>query len=70
MKKALKFLKKYKGKNADMKIDKKLASMHDAELLVEEAHLAWKEHTKPIRVNTTTTSTRNKPTSRVRVIRR
>ena len=70
MKKALKFLKKYKGKNADMKIDKKLASMHDAELLVEEAHLAWKEHTKPINVTTTAASIRSKPTSRVRVIRR
>ena len=30
MKKAMKFLKKYKGKNADMKITRKLASMAEA----------------------------------------
>ena len=34
MKKALKFLKKYKGKNADMVIEKKLASMEEAEELL------------------------------------
>ena len=41
LKKALKFLKKYKGKNADMVIDKKLVSMADAETLIAEAHEAW-----------------------------
>ena len=70
MKKALKFLKRYKGKDADMKIDKKLASMHEAELLVEEAHMAWKEHVKPIRVTSNNKSNEVKKTSRVRVIRR
>lgn len=70
MKKALKFLKRYKGKDADMKIDKKLASMHEAELLVEEAHMAWKEHVKPIRVTSNNKSNAIKKTSRVRVIRR
>lgn len=38
MKAAMKFLKSYKGKNADMKIEKKLASMEYAETLVKEAH--------------------------------
>lgn len=44
MKKAMNFLKKYKGKNADMKIDKKLASMAEAFQLVEEAHLNWRDN--------------------------
>ena len=41
MKKAMKFLKAYKGKDADMTIDRKLASMADAEKLVNDAHEAW-----------------------------
>ena len=43
LKKALKFLKSYKGKTADMTIDKALASMADAECLVADAHKAWNE---------------------------
>lgn len=43
MKEAMKFLKTYKGKNADMIIDKKLASMEDAEQLVAAAHENWKK---------------------------
>lgn len=42
MKNAMKFLKSYKGKNSDMIIDKELASMEEAEHLLEEAHAAWK----------------------------
>lgn len=42
--KAKKFLKKYKGKGADMLINRKLASMNDADKLVDKAHLQWKEH--------------------------
>ena len=45
MKKALKFLKKYKGKDADMRIEKKLASMEEAEELLLKSHEAWKNHT-------------------------
>lgn len=41
MKKAMKFLKKYKGKDADMVIEKKLASEYDAEGLVSAAHQEW-----------------------------
>lgn len=41
LKKALKFLKRYKGKDADMIIDKKLASMYEADNLVENAHQEW-----------------------------
>ena len=40
-KKALKFLKLYKGRDADMTINKKLASMAEANKLVEEAHQEW-----------------------------
>lgn len=65
--KAIKFLKKYKGKNSDMIIKKKLASMEEAEMLVSEAHNAWKEHIKPIRVAPTS---KNKSVGRIRVIRR
>ena len=43
MKKAMKFLKTYKGKDADMKIEKKLASMEEADKLVENAHQEYEE---------------------------
>nr|DAG40950.1 MAG TPA: Inorganic pyrophosphatase [Caudoviricetes sp.] len=43
MKKTMKFLKTYKGKDADMKIDKKLASMEEADKLVEAAHQEYEE---------------------------
>ena len=43
LKKAMKFLKRYKGKNADMVIDKGLVSEYDAETLVADAHKAWEE---------------------------
>ena len=75
MKKAMKFLKNYKGKNADMQIDKKLASMSEAFQLIEEAHLNWRNKDKITskiisdtnnRVSTNTTNLSNK---RVRVIR-
>lgn len=51
MKKALKFLKKYKGKNADMVIEKKLASMEEAEELLLKSHEEWKSHTHAINKN-------------------
>ena len=41
LKKAMKFLRAYKGKGADMIIDRKLASMADAEQLLSNAHKAW-----------------------------
>jgi hypothetical protein len=41
MSKAMKFLKSYKGKKANMKIEKKLASMSEAEKLVKEAHTTF-----------------------------
>lgn len=69
MKKALKFLKEYKGKDADMKIDKKLASMGEAFQLIEEAHLAWRNSSQS-RITSTSTTT-NIPTNggRVKIIR-
>ena len=67
MKKALKFLKKYKGKDADMKIEKKLASMEDANSLILEAHKAWKEHVKPIVVVNSNRIVNS--SSKIRVIR-
>ena len=42
-KKALKFLKTYKGKDADMTINKKLASIAEADALVAEAHKEWEK---------------------------
>jgi hypothetical protein len=42
MKTAMKFLKTYKGKKADMKITKKLVGMDDAESMVKEAHNTYK----------------------------
>lgn len=41
LKKAMKFLKAYKGRDADMIIEKKLASMSDAEELISDANKAW-----------------------------
>jgi hypothetical protein len=46
MKKAMKFLKRYKGKHPDMKIEKKLVSMADANLLVDSANNSYKEKIK------------------------
>lgn len=69
MKKAFKFLKEYKGKDADMKIDKKLVSMGEAFQLIEEAHLAWRNSSQS-RITSTSTTT-NIPTNggRVKIIR-
>lgn len=67
LKTALKFLKKYKGKHADMKIDKKLASMSEAEELVKAAHDAWKTIIKPIVVKATNNTTK---ATRVHVVKR
>ena len=52
LKQAMKFLKAYKGKDADMVIDKKLASMYEAEQLIEDAHNEYKN-----RLTNTTTKT-------------
>ena len=61
MKKAMKFLKSYKGKKADMKIDKKLASMQEAENLVLDAHETYKGmHSPMIKKATQQTATKNK----------
>ena len=59
MKKAMKFLKLYKGKNADMKIDKKLASMSEAFQLVEEAHLNWRDSSAAKVINSKRVSSNN-----------
>ena len=67
MKAAMKFLKQYKGKNADMKLNKKLASMEEAEKLVREAHEAWKTHSSSSRVVTSSSGAIKK---RTRVVRR
>ena len=51
---ALTFLKQYKGPNANMVIDKNLASMAEAEELVLEAHNNWKSRNSNIsNINTT-----------------
>ena len=42
-KKAMKFLKTYKGKDADMVIEKKLVDMEGAEQLVKQAHESYKK---------------------------
>lgn len=71
--KALKFLNKYKGKNADMKIDKKLVSMQGAETILAEAHKAWKDHVKPIVIKRATpqnNNNKNNATTRVRIIKK
>jgi len=46
MKQAMKFLNTYKGKDADMIIDKKLVSMKDSLKLVDDAYNAYKEQIK------------------------
>lgn len=69
MKKAFKFLKEYKGKDADMKIDKKLASMGEAFQLIEEAHLAWRNSSQSRVTSTPTTTTIPTNGGRVRIIR-
>lgn len=56
MKKAMKFLKTYKGKGADMHISKKLASMSDAEDLVKEAHEAFRAKQDHLRRNSSSAS--------------
>lgn len=66
----MKFLKSYKGKDADMTISKKLASMTEADKLVSDAHAAWKEHVKPIKVIAQKPKAVNQTTTRRRVIRR
>lgn len=64
LKKAMKFLKSYKGKDADMTIEKKLASMEEAEALVSEANKAYKEKSTIV----ITSSRRNNVSNGVRVI--
>ena len=68
MKKAMKFLKTYKGKNANMKIEKNLASMFEAELLVEEAHTTYMNKIKS-RSSVATTG-EDGSNARIKVIRR
>lgn len=76
MKEAMKFLKTYKGKNADMKIEKKLVSMAGAEDLVTEAHTNYidlkNKHVVVATASTTTTKStpNNEKNSRIRVVRR
>lgn len=67
-KKALKFLRTYKGKDADMTINKKLASMAEADKLVAEAHEEWAKLHKP-RTDTIIGATR-RPSTVVSVTRR
>lgn len=61
MKEALKFLKSYKGKNADMKIEKKLASREYAESLVKEANDVYKQKLASLRSNPPRVVTSNSP---------
>lgn len=73
LKKAMKFLKEYKGKNSDMLIAKKLASMADANILVDNAHLAWKERKEAVTKQSKNASIQknsNTSTRKIRVIKR
>jgi inorganic pyrophosphatase len=64
MKKAMKFLKIYKGRGADMSIEKKLASMAEAEELIAEAHNNFKEQQAHKMKNSSNSS------ARIRVIQK
>lgn len=77
MKQAMKFLKTYKGKNADMKIEKKLASREYADTLVRESHEMYNQRetrmvspsrTVPMRTARITVSDTT-PSSGVRIVR-
>lgn len=76
MKAAMKFLKSYKGKNADMKIEKKLASMEYADSLVKEANELYiqiqNRNVAPVRVVATRVATTPKSNqiSGVKIVRR
>lgn len=77
MKKAMKFLKSYKGVDADMTIEDKLVSMEGAEALVREAHDNWNKNRRvtSARASTTTSVTgtiiRNTHTNnRLKIIKR
>lgn len=69
-KKALKFLKTYKGKDADMTINKKLASMSEAEIIIKQAHEEWKKLIQASKKRINTHPTVIKRNSRVTVIKR
>lgn len=66
MKKAMKFLKKYKGKYSNMIIEKKLASMEEAELLLKASNDTYKENFRKKFISPTPQNS----ISRVRIIRR
>lgn len=68
MKKALKFLKNYKGKDADMEMSKRLASMSEATKLVLEAHEAWKQSRKT-NVQTERVVNTSRANTRIQVVR-
>ena len=76
MKKAMKFLKTYKGKNSNMVIEKKLASMCDAEQLVRDANEQYTAHNISMKraavAHSKKQANQNKSTStsRVRVVQR
>lgn len=71
MKKALRFLKLYKGKDADMVIEKKLVSEYEAESLVEISHQSYKEKSKREAISKSFRSVASSvPPNRVRVVRR
>lgn len=71
LRKALKFLKKYKGKYADMIIYKRLASRIEADELINEAHKAWKQHIKPIKVSQVKSNNRGSvQIAKVRTVRK
>lgn len=74
MKQAMKFLKSYKGKKADMKIEKKLASMEYAETLVREAHELYKQvqvrSTSAPRINSIRSAITPNSASGVQIVRR
>lgn len=69
---AMKFLKSYKGKNADMQIDKKLASRQEAEELIKQANQDYVKYNSAPISSTVKKSTAPtvKRTSRVKIIQR
>ena len=69
MKAAMKFLKSYKGKSADMTIEKRLASMEDALDILKNANEAYKEKMKKTPVTISSRIKSQKSNSIVRVLR-
>lgn len=70
-KKAMKFLKTYKGKDADMVIEKKLVDMEGAEQLVKQANECYKKrNTSSQRIVVNSVKVNKGQTTTIRTIRR